>query len=84
MSNIEFEGLLLTPEESFLAMYYFVLDYWHRGGRADGELTLFVHSIGPSIEPGQPGVVRTADPAAWSDWKRAVERARKDGYPNEL
>jgi hypothetical protein len=84
MDDDVFVRLRLTPERAYLAMYYFAQAYWERQHRSDYSVTLFVHSLGPEPEPGNPGVIRTADPASWADWKAAVRRALDDGYPKEL
>ena len=70
--------------EAYLAMYHFVDAYWERGGRHDGSLTLLRHAIGPSAMASKDGPVETADPAFWSDWIAAVDKARQQGVPQEL
>ncbi len=72
-------GLSLT--EAYLAMYYFVEAYFERGRRSDCGMVMLVSNLGPREAPNQPGVAITSDPAFWSDWIAAVQRARRDGFP---
>ncbi|MFZ0666253.1 MAG: hypothetical protein WAM97_10885 [Acidimicrobiales bacterium] len=70
--------------EAYLAMYYFVDAYWDRGGRREGSVTLLRHAMGPTAMSSKHGPVDTADPAFWSDWMKAVAKARSDGLPEVL
>jgi hypothetical protein len=75
------EAERLSLSDAYIAMYYFVDAYWRRGGRADGNVALLTHGLQPSADPTDDAALQTADPAFWSDWLAAVERARADGLP---
>jgi hypothetical protein len=75
---------LLSARDAYLAMYYFVREYWERGGRRDGNVTLLCNDLGPLEDPSDPGRVKTTDPAFWDDWLAAVKRARTEGFPAKL
>ena len=60
---------MLSDEEAFEAMRYFLHEFWKRGGsRADTELARLLSWTGSDVwvEPG------TNDPAQWEDWLDAV------------
>jgi hypothetical protein len=72
----------LTPTQAYLAMYNFVRDYWERGGRRDGSLTMLVHDLRPSAGHDADKII-TNDPALWDDWLAAARKARNEGFPAE-
>lgn len=65
-------------------MYYFVKDYWERGGRRGGDVTLLLTALGPAPDLEHHDAVVTDDPAFWDDWLHAVKRARAEGFPKQL
>lgn len=73
----ETDALSLT--DAYIAMYYFVDAYWRRGGCTDGNVTLLTHALQPAPDVADEAVLQTTDPAFWSDWLAAVERARAEG-----
>ncbi len=74
----------LTKKEAYLAMYYFIKDYWVRGGRRDGSVTLLLHAVGPEPDPADAESLLTADPAFWDDWQVAIGCMKNEGMPKEL
>lgn len=72
----------LTPQEAYLAMYYFIDAYWERGRRNDGNAFLLRHAVGPEADPDDAEAYWTTDPACWSYWVDAVEKARSIGLPS--
>lgn len=77
-------GQALSPQTSYLAMYYFVRAYWERGGRRDGSITLLCQALGPRQDAQNPEAIMTNDPAFWNDWLQAIERTRTEGFPSDL
>ena len=74
----------MSLKDAYLAMYYFVREYWERGGRRDGSVTLLLNALGPAPNGEREEAIRTDDPAFWHDWLAAVKRARAEGFPKEL
>ena len=65
----------LDEWQAFQAMRHFLLGFWERGGRPDVLTDILSWTEGKG-----PG--RTADPAMWLDWRRAVQSAI-EGVPVE-
>ncbi|MFP3709937.1 hypothetical protein SB783_38645 [Paraburkholderia sp. SIMBA_009] len=66
----------LTLQEAYLSMFEFIVELYQRTKSDDlgailGDLSL--------LEDGT-----TADPAAWGDWLRCVEKARRGGVDASL
>lgn len=66
----------LTLQEGYLAMFEFLVDLYQRTesdeiGAVLGDLSLLSDGT-------------TADPAAWGDWVRCVEKARRGGIEASL
>jgi len=60
---------MLTEQEAFDAMRYFLTEFWKRGGsKADGDLFDVLRWTG--TEDWSDG--STNDPAQWHDWLAAV------------
>jgi len=74
----------ISLRDAYIAMYRFVDEYWKRGGRRDGSVTLLRHALGPAADPHDETALQTSDPASWSDWLAAVRAARAKGLPEEL
>jgi hypothetical protein len=73
----------LSEREGYLAMFYFLNDYFARGGKRDSGMVMLVHDARPLVDPTSPDALRTTDPALWDDWKAAIRRARSEGVPPE-
>lgn len=58
----------ISDRQAFLAMSLFLEAYWERNGRPD-ELGSLLGSM-MALQDGMP-----ADPAMWTDWRVALERA---------
>lgn len=59
---------------AFDAMRAFLKDYWEIGLKQDEQLALLLSGLQRAIwANGQP-----ADPAMWSDWRKAVEAIREN------
>ena len=55
-------------------MHRFVQNYFERGGRKGDELVLFLSYAAPERWPSTvENPVESGDPAAWDDWKVAIE-----------
>ncbi|MEA2558270.1 MAG: hypothetical protein QOG88_1808 [Actinomycetota bacterium] len=80
MSEGEVQGATLTEGEGYLAMYYFIDAYCMRGVGAD-QLRLLWSDLFPTEDPQGRDPLWTQDPAFWSDWTRAVARAKAEGLP---
>ena len=48
----------LSLTDAYLAMYYFVREYWERGGRRDGSVTLLLTDLGPTADALHPEAAR--------------------------
>lgn len=59
-------GETLTPEQAFLAMFYYLDDYWHRFENAERRDVL------GDLQPAEAG--SSSDAAAWDDWMQCVRR----------
>jgi hypothetical protein len=70
--------------KAYLAMHYFIDGYWETGGGREGSVTLLRLALGRARWPMHLVQYKTADPAFWSDWMRAVEKARSEGVPGQL
>lgn len=57
---------ILTTDEAYQAMIAFLDAYWERGGRADDQIAMLLGAMAG-------GQGRTADPAMWGDWIKAIE-----------
>ena len=66
----------LSLQEAYLSMFEFIVELYKRTKSDDlgailGDLSLLPDGT-------------TADPAAWSDWLRCVEKVRRDGVDANL
>ena len=71
---------MLTDQEAFEAMRYFLTEFWKRGGSApDSELVELLSST--DRDAWADG--KTNDPAQWEDWLGAVRavQAGKHTHP---
>lgn len=57
---------------AFDAMRIFLNDYWEIGGKSEEEIA----SLLGSLQRGIWGDGGPADPAMWSDWRKAVQAIR--------
>ena len=64
---------MLTEQEAFEAMRFFLAEFWKRGGSQSGSdvADLLSWTARDLWEDGS-----TADPAQWDDWMAAVEAVR--------
>jgi hypothetical protein len=60
----------LDVSTGFDAMLLFLEAYWERGGRASDDLAVLLGGLQRLESDGRP-----LDPAMWSDWLEAVDRA---------
>ena len=63
----ELEYIPITPRQAYLAMYWFLDAYYHRGGSEELAMLLGSMSLLPDGRP--------ADPAIAGDWEEAVRHA---------
>jgi hypothetical protein len=66
---------LLTLEQAFCAMFYF-LEHEYELTKSD-DIGAMLGSLDWTVWVGCDG---PADPAAWQDWKDAVKKAAKENY----
>ena len=75
---------LISVQDAYVAMFYFVEAYWERGGRAEGSVTLLSHDLGPTKDPQDDSALWTNDPAFWNDWLTAVRLSNEKGLPKDV
>ena len=63
---------MLTEDEAFEAMRYFLAEFWKRGGsRTSSDLVDLLRWTGADAPDGG-----TNDPAQWTDWEDAVKAVK--------
>lgn len=67
----------VSPEQAFAAMVLFLERYHARGGRGD-DLAGLLGDIHINEHDGLP-----LDPAAWTDWLKAIEDVIAERAPND-
>lgn len=66
----------LTKHEAFVAMFYFLRDYWERHDKANGDVVQMLSDMQLLSTDGLP-----VDPAYWEDWQNAIDKMRRTENP---
>jgi hypothetical protein len=74
----------ISVRDAFLAMRNFLYRYWEEGKRTDDGLSDVLSSSSLRIWKQEGDEPRTADPAFWLDWTRAVRDALDGLQPEDV
>lgn len=62
----------LTKHEAYVAMFYFLHDYWERHGRPEGDVLEILRDMQICLSNRMP-----VDLAHWLDWQRAINKVQR-------